>query len=138
MAKGIGDTLRVSLTSNPVEEVRAAYEILKALGLRKRGINIISCPTCSRQEIDVITLASEIEKRLSAIKKPLDIAVMGCAVNGPGESKKADFGVAGGKNLCIIYKKGKLIKKVMVEANQQKEILIENILQEITRPAKKN
>lgn len=138
LAKGIGDTIRVSLTSNPVDEVKAAFEILKALGLRKRGINIISCPTCSRQEIDVITLASEIEKRLSGIKKPLDIAVMGCAVNGPGESKKADFGVAGGKNIGIIYKKGKLIKKVLVEANQQKDTLIENIIQEITRPAKKH
>lgn len=131
LAQGLGDTIRVSLTSDPINEVRAGFEILKALGLRKRGINIISCPTCSRQEIDVISLASEIEKRLSHIKTPLDVAVMGCAVNGPGESKRADVGMAGGKDIGIIYKKGKIIKKVKTGKDNQKEKLIENLLQEV-------
>ncbi len=133
LAQGIGDTIRVSLTSNPVDEVKAGFEILKALGLRKKGINIISCPTCSRQEIDVISLASEIEKRLSHIKKPVDIAVMGCVVNGPGESKRADIGVAGGKNLGFIYKKGKITKKVKLETRQQREKLIEDLRNEINQ-----
>ena len=133
LAQGIGDTIRVSLTSNPVDEVKAGFEILKALGLRKQGINIISCPTCSRQEIDVISLASEIEKRLSHIKKPVDIAVMGCVVNGPGESKRADIGVAGGKNLGVIYKKGKITKKVKLETRQQQEKLIEDLQHEINK-----
>ena len=133
LAQGIGDTIRVSLTSNPVDEVKAGFEILKALGLRKKGINIISCPTCSRQEIDVISLASEIEKRLSHIKKPVDIAVMGCVVNGPGESKRADIGVAGGKNLGVIYNKGKIIKKVKLETSQQQDKLIEDLQHEINK-----
>lgn len=133
LAEGIGDTLRVSLTSNPLDEVRAGFEILKALGLRKRGINIISCPTCSRQEIDVITLASEIEKKLSYIQKPLDVAVMGCAVNGPGESKRADIGMAGGKNIGVFYKKGKIIKKIKTGEKKQKEKLIKFFLHEIIK-----
>lgn len=136
LSRGIGDTIRVSLTSDPVDEVRAGFEILKALGLRKKGINIISCPTCSRQEIDVISLASEIEKRLSHIKKPIDIAVMGCVVNGPGESKRADIGIAGGKNIGVIYKEGKIIKKVKLETNQQREKLIESLKHEINDTSK--
>ena len=101
--------------------------------MRKKGINIISCPTWSRQEIDVISLASEIEKRLSHIKKPVDIAVMGCVVNGPGESKRADIGVAGGKNLGVIYNKGKIIKKVKLETSQQQDKLIEDLQHEINK-----
>lgn len=110
--EGIGDTIRVSLTADPVEEVRVAYEILKSLKLREHGINIISCPTCGRCEIDIIGIAQEVEKRLMGIKKHLDIAVMGCVVNGPGEARKADIGIAGGKGIGILFKKGKVIKKV--------------------------
>lgn len=131
LSQGIGDTIRVSLTSNPVDEVRSGFEILKALNLRKRGVNVISCPTCSRQEIDVISLASKVEERLSHIKKPVDIAVMGCAVNGPGESKRADIGLVGGKNIGVIYKGGKIIKKIKLESNQQEEKLVEDLLREV-------
>jgi len=110
--EGIGDTLRVSLTADPVEEVRVAYEILKSLGLREHGVNIISCPTCGRCEIDIIGLANEVERRLQRITKPIDVAVMGCIVNGPGEAKAADVGIAGGKGLGILFRKGEVIKKV--------------------------
>ena len=112
LAEGIGDTIRVSLTDNPVEEVKAGYMILKALDLRKRGINFISCPACGRTQIDLIKLASEAEKRLCGIEEPLTIAVMGCAVNGPGEAKHADYGIAGGIKEGYIFKKGEIIKKV--------------------------
>jgi len=105
--EGIGDTIRVSLTADPVEEVRVGYEILKALGLRYRGINLISCPTCGRCEIDLINLANEIEGRLAHITMPLNIAVMGCVVNGPGEAKEADVGIAGGKGIGILFKIGR-------------------------------
>jgi (E)-4-hydroxy-3-methylbut-2-enyl-diphosphate synthase len=110
--EGIGDTIRVSLTADPVEEVRVGYEILKALGLRYRGINLISCPTCGRCEIDLINLANEIEGRLAHITMPLNIAVMGCVVNGPGEAKEADVGIAGGKGIGILFKKGRAVKKI--------------------------
>jgi (E)-4-hydroxy-3-methylbut-2-enyl-diphosphate synthase len=112
LSEGIGDTIRISLTADPVKEVEAAYEILKSLGLRKRGINIISCPTCGRLEIDVIRLASEVEQRLSHIKKPLDVSVLGCVVNGIGEGKEADIGIAGGRGIGIVFKHGKIMKKV--------------------------
>lgn len=112
LAEGIGDTLRVSLTADPVEEVKVGWEILKALGLRKRGVEIISCPTCGRTEIDLISLAEKVEDRLQSIDKNITVAVMGCPVNGPGEAKEADYGIAGGKNLGIIFKKGVVIKKV--------------------------
>lgn len=110
--QGIGDTLRVSLSSDPVDEVRVGFEILKGLNLRQRGVNIISCPTCSRQEIDVIQLADNLEKRLLHITAPLSIAVMGCVVNGIGESKNADIGITGGNGLAILYKRGSMIKKI--------------------------
>jgi (E)-4-hydroxy-3-methylbut-2-enyl-diphosphate synthase len=110
--EGIGDTIRVSLTADPVDEVRAAYEILKALKLREHGVNIISCPTCGRCEIDIIGLTQEVEKRLINITKPLNVAVMGCVVNGPGEAKEADVGIAGGKGIGILFRKGKVIKKL--------------------------
>lgn len=110
--EGIGDTIRVSLTAHPIEEIRAGYEILKALGLRYRGINLISCPTCGRCEIDLINLANEIEGRLAHITMPLNIAVMGCVVNGPGEAKEADVGIAGGKGIGILFKKGRAVKKI--------------------------
>ncbi len=112
LSEGIGDTIRVSLTAEPAKEVKVAYEILKSLGIRKRGVNIISCPTCGRCEIDVIRLASEVEERLSHIIEPLDVAVMGCVVNGPGEAREADVGIAGGKGVGILFRKGKIVKKL--------------------------
>ena len=114
--EGIGDTIRVSLSTDPVEEVFVAYKILNCLGIRKRGVDIISCPTCARTEIDVISLAEEVENRLKFIKEPLKIAVMGCVVNGPGEAKEADIGIAGGKGFGVIFKKGKILKKVKNES----------------------
>ncbi len=112
---GIGDTIRVSLTGDPVDEVFVAYKILDSLGIRKRGVEIISCPTCARTEIDVIKLADTVENKLKNIKIPLKIAVMGCVVNGPGEAKEADFGIAGGKGVGLIFEKGKILKKVKEE-----------------------
>ncbi len=112
LAEGIGDTIRVSLTDSPVEEVKAGYMILKSLGLRQRGINFISCPTCGRTQINLISLAKEVEKRLENLDKPLTVAVMGCAVNGPGEAKHADYGIAGGINEGYIFKKGEIIKRL--------------------------
>jgi (E)-4-hydroxy-3-methylbut-2-enyl-diphosphate synthase len=110
--EGIGDTLRISLTRDPVEEVRVGYEILRALDIRHRGPELISCPTCGRCQVNLFNLADEVERHIQTIKTPLKIAVMGCVVNGPGEAKEADIGVAGGKGVGIIFKKGKLYKKV--------------------------
>jgi (E)-4-hydroxy-3-methylbut-2-enyl-diphosphate synthase len=115
LSEGIGDTIRVSLTANPEEEVRVAYEILKSLGLRKKGIDIISCPTCGRCKIDIKGLATEVEYRLRNVDKPITIAVMGCTVNGPGEAREADFGIAGGKGRGVLFKKGKIVKKLAEE-----------------------
>ena len=109
---GIGDTLRVSLTADPRDEVWAAYEILRNLGLRDRGAELISCPTCGRCEIDMIELAEEVDQRIRKIDKPIKIAVMGCVVNGPGEAREADLGIAGGKGNGLLFKNGKIIKKV--------------------------
>lgn len=115
LAEGIGDTIRVSLTDSPVEEVKAGYMILKALGLRQKGVNFISCPTCGRTQIDLISLAKKVENRLTNIDKPITVAVMGCAVNGPGEAKHADYGIAGGIKEGYIFKKGEIIKRVPEE-----------------------
>jgi (E)-4-hydroxy-3-methylbut-2-enyl-diphosphate synthase len=115
LAEGIGDTVRVSLTADPVEEVRVAYEILKSLKIRQRGVNIISCPTCGRTEIDIIGLAQEVEKRLSHIKEPITVAVMGCVVNGPGEAREAHVGIAGGKGVGLLFKYGDIVKKLTEE-----------------------
>ncbi len=115
LAEGIGDTMRVSLTADPVEEVRAAFEILKSLKIRQRGVNIISCPTCGRTEIDIIGLAQEVEKRLSHIKEPITVAVMGCVVNGPGEAREAHVGIAGGKGIGLLFKYGDIVKKLSEE-----------------------
>ncbi|MDD9821144.1 MAG: flavodoxin-dependent (E)-4-hydroxy-3-methylbut-2-enyl-diphosphate synthase [Nitrospira sp.] len=112
LSQGIGDTLRVSLAADPVEEVKVGFEILKSLELRHRGVNVIACPTCGRVEIDVVRLANEIEKRLSHITVPLNVSVLGCVVNGIGEGKEADIGIAGGQGMGILFKKGKLVKKV--------------------------
>jgi (E)-4-hydroxy-3-methylbut-2-enyl-diphosphate synthase len=113
LSQGIGDTMRVSLTAEPEREVYAAYRILAALGLRSRGPDIISCPTCARTEIDVIKLAHDVEKMTFNIEKPVKIAVMGCSVNGPGEAAHADIGVCGGRGVGMIFKGGKIIKKVI-------------------------
>jgi (E)-4-hydroxy-3-methylbut-2-enyl-diphosphate synthase len=112
LSQGIGDTLRVSLTGDPVEEVRVGYEILRALGIRKRGIEIISCPTCGRCEIDLTPLVKKVERAAQKISTPITIALMGCVVNGPGEAKEADIGIAGGKGVGVLFKKGKIVKKV--------------------------
>ncbi len=111
LSEGIGDTMRVSLTADPVEEVRVAYEILKSLKIRQRGVNIISCPTCGRTEIDIISLAQEVEKRLANVREPITVAVMGCVVNGPGEAREADVGIAGGKGVGLLFKHGEIVKK---------------------------
>ena len=112
LAEGIGDTIRVSLTEDPVEEVTAGFDILKALGLRKRGVNFVSCPTCGRTRIDLISLAKKVEERFKDIEAPITIATMGCAVNGPGEARHADFGIAGGVGEGLIFQKGEIIAKV--------------------------
>jgi (E)-4-hydroxy-3-methylbut-2-enyl-diphosphate synthase len=112
LADGIGDTMRVSLTSDPVDEVRVGFEILKALGLRHRGVNFVSCPTCGRCQINLIHVAEEVEKRLQGIDAPLTVAVMGCVVNGPGEAREADVGVAGGKGEGLLFRRGEVVRKV--------------------------
>ncbi len=110
--EGIGDTFRISLTRDPVEEVRVAYELLRSLKIRERGPELISCPTCGRTGIDLFGLAEEVEKYMQTMKAPLKVAVMGCVVNGPGEAREADIGVAGGRGLGIIFKKGEIVKRV--------------------------
>jgi len=112
LAEGIGDTIRVSLTGDPLEEVRVGYEILKFLGLRQRGLELISCPTCGRCEINILEMVDKIEKKLSTFPRSLKIAVMGCVVNGPGEAREADIGIAGGKGVGVIFKRGKIIRKL--------------------------
>lgn len=112
LALGVGDTLRVSLSADPVEEVYAARDILKAAGIRKDGPELISCPTCGRTRIDLISLAREVEERLKGVDKPITVAVMGCVVNGPGEASAADVGIAGGIGEGLLFKKGQIIKKV--------------------------
>ena len=125
LAEGIGNTMRVSLTANPVEEIYAAYDIQKVLGMRKTGAEIVSCPTCGRTQLDLISIANEVEKRAANIDKPIKIAVMGCAVNGPGEAREADIGIAGGKGEGLIFKKGEIIKKV------PQDRLVDELMKEI-------
>jgi (E)-4-hydroxy-3-methylbut-2-enyl-diphosphate synthase len=110
--EGIGDTLRVSLTGDPVDEVRVGFEILKSLGLRTKGINFISCPTCGRCQINLIKVAEEVERRLQSVDKAITVAVMGCVVNGPGEAREADFGIAGGKGEGLLFRNGEIVRKV--------------------------
>lgn len=112
LADGIGETIRVSLTADPLREVAAARDILKALDLCPDAPQIVSCPTCGRTRIDLISLANEVEARLAAVKKPIRVAVMGCAVNGPGEAREADIGVAGGDGCAILFKKGEILRKI--------------------------
>ena len=120
LVDGIGNTIRVSLTENPVEEIKVAKEILKVLGLRETGVEIVSCPTCGRTEIDLIGLAKKVEKEFENEQRNIKIAVMGCVVNGPGEAREADYGVAGGKGEGVLFKKGEIVKKV-----KESEILVE-------------
>lgn len=110
--EGIGDTIRFSLTADPVDEVWAAYELLRALGLRNRGAELISCPTCGRCEIDLIKLAEDVDRRIRNLPQPIKVAVMGCVVNGPGEAREADVGIAGGRGSGLLFRKGEIIKKV--------------------------
>ncbi len=112
LAQGIGDTLRVSLTGDPVEEVHVANQILKSLGLRQYGPTLVSCPTCGRCSIELADIAQQVEARLASIKKPIKVAVMGCVVNGPGEAREADIGIAGGKGEGLVFRRGQIIKKV--------------------------
>jgi len=112
LSEGIGDTFRISLTRDPVEEVRVAYELLRSLKIRERGPELISCPTCGRTRIDLFGLAEKVEAYIQTMKAPLKVAVMGCVVNGPGEAREADIGVAGGHGVGIIFKKGEIVKKV--------------------------
>lgn len=130
LAEGIGDTIRVSLTENPEEEVTAGFEILKSLGLRKRGVNFISCPTCGRTRINLIELAKKVEERFKNLDSQITIATMGCAVNGPGEARHADFGIAGGVGEGIIFRKGEIIAKV------PEEQLLEKLEEIITKSYK--
>lgn len=127
LAEGIGDTLRVSLTGDPCTEIKVGYEILRALGLRQRGVELISCPMCGRCEVDLISLATEIEQRLAHIEYPLKVAVMGCVVNGPGEAKQADVGVALERGEGVIFRKGKIVKKEPLVS------LVPAFLAEVTR-----
>lgn len=112
---GIGDTIRVSMTADPVQEIAAGRDILHALGLIQNRPTLVSCPTCGRTKIDIISIANEVERRLASCKKPIKVAIMGCAVNGPGEAKEADIGIAGGDGCGLIFKKGEIIKKVPEE-----------------------
>ncbi|MZL81718.1 flavodoxin-dependent (E)-4-hydroxy-3-methylbut-2-enyl-diphosphate synthase [Bittarella massiliensis] len=112
LCDGIGDTIRVSLTDDPVKEVRAARDILKALGIGKQGVRVVSCPTCGRTQIDLISLAKEVDRLVEGMEKDITVAVMGCAVNGPGEAREADIGVAGGDGCGLLFRKGEILRKV--------------------------
>lgn len=125
LAQGIGDTIRVSLTGEPVEEVKAGKAILKSLGLYHRGTELISCPTCGRTRIDLISIAQKVEKALESVEKPIKVAVMGCIVNGPGEAREADIGIAGGDGCALLFKKGEILRKI------PEEKVVEELLKEI-------
>lgn len=127
LAEGIGDTIRVSLTGDPANEVKVAYEILKALNLRSYGPMLISCPTCGRTSINLEKVANEVEERLTGIKEPITVAVMGCVVNGPGEAREADVGLAGGKGEGLIFQKGQILRKV------PENVLVEELFKEIDK-----
>jgi len=125
LAEGIGDTLRVSLTGDPVEEIAVGTEILRTLGLKESGIDIISCPTCGRTQINLINIANQVEEKLRHINKNIKVAIMGCAVNGPGEAREADIGIAGGRGEALLFKKGKIIRKI------PEDKIVEELLAEI-------
>ncbi|MFZ5597895.1 MAG: flavodoxin-dependent (E)-4-hydroxy-3-methylbut-2-enyl-diphosphate synthase [Bacillota bacterium] len=132
LALGIGDTIRVSLTGHPSHEVRVGYEILKALGLRRRGVELISCPTCGRTQIDIISIANRVEDLLADVDAPLKVAVMGCVVNGPGEARHADVGIAGGKGEGLVFRKGRVVRKV------PEDLLVEELMKEIAELTGRN
>lgn len=125
LSQGIGDTIRVSLTGDPIEEIKAGKEILRALNLYSKGVEFISCPTCGRTEINLIKIAKEVEKRLDGFDKNIKVAIMGCVVNGPGEARDADIGIAGGKGYGLIFKKGEVVRKL------KEEDLVEGLIEEI-------
>lgn len=127
LSRGMGDTIRVSLTADPVKEVLAGFDILKALDMNNEGVQFVSCPTCGRTRIDLINLAERAEKRLQNCKKDIKVAIMGCAVNGPGEAREADIGIAGGNGVGLIFKKGNIIKKV------PEEDLVDELVKEIDK-----
>ncbi len=131
LSEGIGDTLRVSLSADPLQEVRVGFEILRSLGLRERGVTVIACPTCTRSHLDVTALAEELERVLLPVKVPLRVAVMGCEVNGPGEALEADVGISGGKGFAMLYAGGKKVGKVRLE--RAKEAFFEAVCEEIER-----
>ncbi|MDU6346705.1 MAG: flavodoxin-dependent (E)-4-hydroxy-3-methylbut-2-enyl-diphosphate synthase [Clostridium sp.] len=124
LQRGVGDTIRVSLTADPVREIVAAMDILRALNLRS-GVQMVSCPTCGRTNIDLIAIAGEVERRLASCKKPITVAVMGCAVNGPGEAREADIGIAGGNGVGLIFKKGEIVRRV------PEDRLVDSLMEEI-------
>lgn len=126
--EGIGDTIRVSLTADPMEEVRVAWGILKALGLRQRGVEMVSCPTCGRTQVELIPVAEEVERRLLHVDVPLQVAVMGCAVNGPGEAREADVGICGGKTHWLLFRKGQVIRKL--KPQEAVEVLVREVEEE--------
>ena len=127
LTRGIGDTIRVSLTADPVREVYAAFDILKALDLREEGVQFVSCPTCGRTRIDLVKIANEVEERLRGCKKNIKVAVMGCVVNGPGEAKEADIGIAGGEGCGLVFKKGEILYKV------DEDKLVDALMEEIEK-----
>jgi len=131
LSEGIGDTIRVSLAADPVEEIKVGFEILRCLGLRHRGVNLIACPSCARQKFEVITMVEELEQRLSHIRESMDVAVIGCVVNGPGEAREADFGITGGFPKHLMYKDGKPSEKVTASS------MIDRIVEETEKRAEK-
>jgi (E)-4-hydroxy-3-methylbut-2-enyl-diphosphate synthase len=130
LARGIGNTIRVSLAADPVEEVRAGYEILKSLGLRTRGVQFVACPSCGRAEVDIIQIAQEVERRLRDVPAPVKVAVMGCAVNGPGEARMADLGIACGRGMGLIFQDGKIV------ASLPEDRLIDGLMAHVWRVAR--
>jgi (E)-4-hydroxy-3-methylbut-2-enyl-diphosphate synthase len=126
LSLGVGDTLRVSLSGDPVQEIRAAKEILSAMGLRHFGVSVIACPTCGRCGIDVAGIAARLEERLMHIEKPITVAVMGCEVNGPGEAREADIGIAGGRGCAVLFRKGEIVRRV--GENELEDAVIAEVL----------
>jgi len=131
LAMGIGDTIRVSLTGDPEEEVRVGFAILQALGLRRRGVELISCPTCGRTQIDLVSIAARVEEQLRDIDRPLKVAVMGCVVNGPGEARHADVGIAGGRGGGLLFRRGRVLRRVPEAA------LVDELVREVRKMAAK-
>jgi len=127
LSEGIGDTIRVSLTGNPVYEVICAYTILSSLGLARRGVEVIACPTCGRTQMNIVSIAEEVERRLAGVDLPITVAVMGCEVNGPGEAREADVGICGGRNYGLLFRKGKIIRKL------KEEEMVDALMEEIQK-----